>query len=153
MYLIARSVKTVSRTKKKLHQLHDIINLSNRDIITETWLNDKVNDRELLPSSSYTVFRRDRQDVRGDVIVVWGEGYHCRCPMFDKSMDATNASGHDLDRGVLPGQQAVVRCRNSVKVEDFLNSFFIHSIFVQTLSDMCVLLSPVRQGAAIQPRG
>ena len=33
------------------------------------------------------------------------------------------------------------------------NSFFIHSIFVQTLSDMCVLLSPVRQGAAIQPRG
>ena len=59
----------------------------------------------------------------------------------------------DLDRGVLPGQQAVVRCRNSVKVEDFLNSFFIHSIFVQTLSDMCVLLSPVRQGAAIQPPG
>ena len=61
-------------------------------------------------------------------------------------MDATNASGPDLDRGVLPGQQAVVHCRISVKVEDFLNSFFIHSIFVQTLSDMCVLLSPVRQG-------
>ena len=38
----------------------------------------------------------------------------------------------DLDRGVLPGQQVVVRCRNSVKVEDFLNSFFIHSIFVLT---------------------
>ena len=59
----------------------------------------------------------------------------------------------DLDRGVLPGQQVVVRCRNSVKVEDFLISFFIHSLFVQTLSDMCVLLSPVRQGAAIEPRG
>ena len=59
----------------------------------------------------------------------------------------------DLECGVLPSQQAVVRCRNSVKVEDFLNSFFIHSIFVKTLSDMCVLLSPVRQGAAIQPRG
>ena len=69
MYLNARSVKTVSRTKNKLHQLHDIINLSNRDIVAiiETWLNDKVNDRELPPSSSYTVFRRDRQDVRGDV--------------------------------------------------------------------------------------
>ena len=65
-------------------------------------------------------------------------------------MDATNASDLDLDRGVLPGQQAVVRCRNSVKaVLDFLDSFFIHSIFVQTLSDMSVLLSPVRQGAAI----
>ena len=59
----------------------------------------------------------------------------------------------DLDRGVLPGQQVVVCCRNSVKVEDLLNSFFIHSIFVQTLLDMCVLLSPVRQGAVIQPRG
>ena len=73
--------------------------------------------------------------------------------MFDKSMDATKALSPDLNRGVLPGQQAVVRCRNSVKVEDFLDSFFIHSIFVQTLSDMSVLLSPVRQGAAIQPRG
>ena len=52
----------------------------------------------------------------------------------------------DLDGGILPGQQVMVRCRNSVKVDDFLNSFFIHSIFVQTLSDMCVLLSPVRQG-------
>ena len=55
----------------------------------------------------------------------------------------------DLDRSVLPGQQV----QKLVKVDDFLNSFFIHSIFVQTLSDMCVLLSPVRQGAAIQPRG
>ena len=50
-------------------------------------------------------------------------------------------------------RQAVARCRNSVKAEDFLDSFFIHSIFVQTLSDMSVLLSPVRQGAAIQPCG
>ena len=68
-------------------------------------------------------------------------------------MDATNVSDLDPDRGVLPGQQAVVRCRNSVKAEDFLDSFFIHSIFVQTLSDMSVLLRPVRQGAAIQPCG
>ena len=66
-------------------------------------------------------------------------------------MDATNASDLDHDHGVLPGQQAVVRCRNSVEAEDFLDSFFIHSIFMQTLSDMSVLHSPVRQGAAIQP--
>ena len=64
-------------------------------------------------------------------------------------MDATNASDLDLDRGVLPYQQAVVRCINSVKAEYFLDSFFIHSIFVQTLSDISVLLSPVQQGAAI----
>ena len=86
-------------------------------------------------------------------IVVWGEGYHWRCRMFDKSINATNASGPDLDCSVLPIQQAVVRCRNSVKVEDLPNLFFIHSIFVQTLSDMCVLLNHVRQGEVIQPRG
>ena len=28
----------------------------------------------------------------------------------------------DLDGGVLPGQQVMVRCKNSVKVDDFLNS-------------------------------
>ena len=33
-------------------------------------------------------------------------------------MDATNASDLDLDQGVLPGHQAVVCCRNSVKAED-----------------------------------
>ena len=82
-----------------------------------------------------------------------GRGLPLTLPDIRQSVDATNASCPDLDHGVLPGQQAVVRCRNSVKVEDFLNSFFIHSIFVQTLSDMCVLLSPVRQGVAIQPRG
>ena len=68
-------------------------------------------------------------------------------------MDATSASDLDLNRGVLPGQQAVARCRNSNKVEGFFDSFFIHPIFVQTLSDMSMLLSPVRQGAAIQPCG
>ena len=65
-------------------------------------------------------------------------------------MDATNASDLNLNRGVLPGQQAVVRCRNSVKAEDFLDSFFIPSIFVQTLSDMRVLLSPVPSSHAAE---
>ena len=50
-------------------------------------------------------------------------------------------------------QQAVARFRNSVEVKGFLDSFFIHSIFVQTLSNMSALLSPVRQEAAIQPCG
>ena len=46
-------------------------------------------------------------------------------------MDATNASDLDLDRGVMPGQQAMVRCRNSVKAEDFLDSFFIRADIVR----------------------
>ena len=38
----------------------------------------------------------------------------------------------------------------SLEPDSIFNSFFIHSIFVQTLSDMCALLSSVRQGASIQ---
>ena len=60
-------------------------------------------------------------------------------------MDATTASSPILIVRVLPGRQVMVLCRNSVKIDDSFNSFFIHSIFMQTLSDMCVLLSLVRQ--------
>ena len=93
---------------------------------------------------------------------IHSRGHHYRglgrgLPLTLPNVQQVNGREHrlrpDLDGGVLPGQQVMVHCRNSVKVDDFLNSFFIHSIFVQTLSDMCVLLSPVRQGAAIQPRG
>ena len=89
-------------------------------------------------------------------------GYHYRSlgrglPLTSPNVRQVNGRDQrlrpDLDRGVLLGQQVMVRCRNSVKVDYFLNSFFIHSIFVQTLSDICVLLSSVQQGAAIQPRG
>ena len=74
-------------------------------------------------------------------------------PLTLPNIRQVNGRDLDLDRGVLPDQQAVARCRNSVKAEDFLDSFLIHSIFAQTLSDMSVLLSPVQQGAAIQPCG
>ena len=71
-------------------------------------------------------------------------------PLTSPNVRQVNGRVHrlrpELDRGVLPGQQVMVRCRDSAKVDDFLNSFFIHSIFVQTLSDMCVLLSPVPRG-------
>ena len=60
-------------------------------------------------------------------------------------MNATIASGPILIVRVLPDRQAMVLCRNSVKIDDSFCSFFIHSIFMQALSDMCVLLSLVRQ--------
>ena len=65
--------------------------------------------------------------------------------MFDKSIDATIASGPILIVRVLPGQQVMVHCSNSVKIDYSFNLFFSHSIFMQALSDMCVLLSLVRQ--------
>ena len=60
-------------------------------------------------------------------------------------MNVTIASGPILIVRVLPGRQVMVLCRNSVKIDDSFCSFFIHSIFMQALSDMCVLLSLVRQ--------
>ena len=63
-------------------------------------------------------------------------------------MDVTIASGPILIVRILPGLQVMVRCRyiNSVKIDDSFYSFFIHSMIMQALSDMCVLLSLVRQG-------
>ena len=64
------------------------------------------------------------------IIRLWDEGYHWRCRVFDKSMDVTIASGPILIVRVLPGQQVMVHCRNSVKIDDSFNSFFIGSIFM-----------------------
>ena len=66
--LSARCRSQKCNIKNTLHQLqHDIIYLMNREIVAITDLaNDKVNDRELPPSSSCTVVRCDKQDVRGD---------------------------------------------------------------------------------------
>ena len=61
-------------------------------------------------------------------------------------MNVTIASGPILIVRVLPGQQVMVRSRNSVKIDDSFYSFFIHSMFMQALSDMCVLLSLMQQG-------
>ena len=67
LYLNARSVKSVTRTRNKLHQLKDAVSMGNFTIIaiTETWLDSRVNDSELI-DSSYSVYRRDREDVLGD---------------------------------------------------------------------------------------
>ena len=66
LYLNARSVKSVSRYRHKLHQLKDAVSMGDFTIIamTETWLDSRVNDSELI-DSSYSVYRRDREDVLG----------------------------------------------------------------------------------------
>ena len=81
---------------------------------------------------------------------LWGEGYHWRCRVFDKSTDATIAS--ILIIRILPGQQVMVRSINSDKIYDSFYSFFIHSTIMQALSDMCATKSRAA-GATIQPRG
>ena len=55
----------VTRTRNKLHQLKDSISMGKFTIIaiTETWLDSRVNDSELI-DSSYSVYRRDRDDVQ-----------------------------------------------------------------------------------------
>ena len=67
-------------------------------------------------------------------------------------MDATIASGPILIVRILPGQQLMVRSINSVKMDDSFYLFFIHSMIMQALSDMCATKSRAA-GATIQPRG
>ena len=59
LYLNARSVKSVSKNRNKLHQLKNAVTLGKFDIvaITETWL-----DSELM-HPNYSVYRRDRHDI------------------------------------------------------------------------------------------
>ena len=67
-------------------------------------------------------------------------------------MDATIASGPILIVRILPGQQVMVRSINSVKIDDSFYSFFIHSMIMQALSDMCATKSRTA-GATIRPLG
>ena len=59
----ARSVKTVNSKVNKLADLQTLVSLTDCDIlcITETWLNDRVANAEILPDS-FNIFRRDRNN-------------------------------------------------------------------------------------------
>ena len=59
----------MSKNRNKLHQLKDAVILGKFDIvaITETWLDSKVNDSELM-HPNYSVYRRDRHDILSDKI-------------------------------------------------------------------------------------
>ena len=59
----------MSKNRNKLHQLKDAVTLGRFDIvaITETWLDSKVNDSELM-HPNYSVYRRDRHDILSDKI-------------------------------------------------------------------------------------
>ena len=61
------NIKSVSQNINKLHQLEDAVTLGKFTIvaITETWLDSKVNDSELL-HPNHSVYRRDRHDLLSD---------------------------------------------------------------------------------------
>ena len=57
----------MSKNRNKLHHLKDAVTLGKFDIvaITETWLDSKVNDSELM-HPNYSVYDRDRHDILSD---------------------------------------------------------------------------------------
>ena len=56
-------------SRNKHHQLKDAVTLGRFDIvaITETWLDSKMNDSELM-HPNYSMYRRDRHDILSDKI-------------------------------------------------------------------------------------
>ena len=76
LYLNARSLKAYvasddSRTRRicKITILQELVYSGDFDVvgICETWLNESVIDNEIIPG--YSIFRRDREDLGGGVIV------------------------------------------------------------------------------------
>ena len=64
VYLNARSIKSVTKTCNKLTDLHNMVFENDKHIIaiTETWLNDTVNDGEIIPMN-YTAYRKNREQT------------------------------------------------------------------------------------------
>ncbi|XP_072014761.1 uncharacterized protein [Amphiura filiformis] len=56
--------------KNKTAELADCLDIHDPDIIlgSETWLNNTVEDKEIIPDN-YTVFRKDREDSHGGVVI------------------------------------------------------------------------------------
>ena len=76
LYLNARSLEAYgasddSRTRRicKITILQELVYSGDFDVvgICETWLNESVIDSEIIPG--YSIFRRDREDLGGGVIV------------------------------------------------------------------------------------
>ena len=65
-YFNARSLKN------KLLCLHNFLESERPDLvlITETWLNESITDSLILPSNCYNIFRKDRQDGYGGVLIL-----------------------------------------------------------------------------------
>jgi hypothetical protein len=71
LLLNTRSVKSVNRNRNKLIQLQSIAELKNAGVIclTETWLSPDILDHEILPPASFHVYRKDRNNNGGGVLV------------------------------------------------------------------------------------
>lgn len=69
--LNTRSVKSVNRNRNKLIDFQSIVHTKKASIIclSETWLNEEVLDSEILPSSLFNIFRKDRNGKGGGVLI------------------------------------------------------------------------------------
>ena len=74
--------------KNKIEELGVLLDSINPDIVlgTETWLNKNIRDSEIFPHF-YNVFRNDRKDGYGGVLIAVRNNISCSrvAPQFDKA--------------------------------------------------------------------
>ena len=69
--LNTQSVSSVNRDRNKLAELRALVAFYEAKIIclTETWLSPDVGDNELFPDDDFVIYRRDRSDSHGGVLM------------------------------------------------------------------------------------
>jgi exonuclease III len=66
-FLNARSIKKITHNDHKLKEFHELLALTNPDIlgVSETWLTNNITDKMIDPSEKYKIHRKDRSDQKG----------------------------------------------------------------------------------------
>jgi exonuclease III len=65
--LNTQSMKKLDKTTDKLLEFRAMTDLMNPDIftVTETWLNDNINDKDIADNETYNIYRKDRTHTNG----------------------------------------------------------------------------------------
>jgi exonuclease III len=66
-FLNARSIKKITHNDHKLREFHELITITNPDIlgVSETWLTSNITDQKIDPTNKYLIHRKDRCEQKG----------------------------------------------------------------------------------------
>jgi exonuclease III len=71
-FLNARSIKKISDRTHKLREFKELLIITNPDIlgVSETWLNNNLEDTDIASKEDYTIHRKDRTNKRGGGVML-----------------------------------------------------------------------------------
>ena len=71
-FLNARSLKALGSNKNKLQEFKELIHITQPCImgVSETWLNKKISNSQIAPTTRYNIYRKDRPAKRGGGVLL-----------------------------------------------------------------------------------